>query len=474
MNKARTIATWAVTASLLAAWGTASAAPYSLFGWFQRSSGGTLSSILFKAGAAQGCPGPGFQQPCYKPTNAWVATQTVVGDVTAAGPPAFDWNGTTLTGTGLFWATSFLNSNPNQTAVISDKVTNVAITPSTTTTTVATYECIEGDFLGGVGAVGCENINKGVNATDDTVTNWQVGGNPYCVSEAIGGDDFSLTDGGLNGTVDYNTQTANFHLERDVTGATSLAKANILGDSDLGATGTLTLNNIVPATGYVVGETITDILGGSAQVTSQSALAFVAGTPIPRGPRDELAGAQGASCKKTSGAYVNYKVLRDDGQVLILADSGTAGNVAGSIGKCILFGIAPLNACPIDATNSGVSYFVFAAPGATDTDADGVPDSIDNCQLVANANQLDTNGDGFGNICDADINNSGTVTTADFGLLRSVLGQAWSRPSGGLAPPPNTTISASDMNGSGTVTTADFGLLRARLGTAPGPSGVAP
>jgi hypothetical protein len=28
------------------------------------------------------------------------------------------------------------------------------------------------------------------------------------------------------------------------------------------------------------------------------------------------------------------------------------------------------------------------------------------------------------------------------------------------------------MNGSGTVTTADFGLLRARLGTVPGPSGL--
>jgi hypothetical protein len=74
---------------------------------------------------------------------------------------------------------------------------------------------------------------------------------------------------------------------------------------------------------------------------------------------------------------------------------------------------------------------------------------------------LAADGDGYGNICDADINNSGTVTTADFGLLRSVLGQPAS-----FSP----TAAAADMNGSGTVTTADFGLLRARLGTAPGPS----
>ncbi len=99
-----------------------------------------------------------------------------------------------------------------------------------------------------------------------------------------------------------------------------------------------------------------------------------------------------------------------------------------------------------------------------DADADGVADTSDNCSLVSNPTQLDADGDGYGNICDADINNSGTVTTADFGLLRSVLGQPASF---------SATAAAADMNGSGTVTTADFGLLRARLGTAPGPSGLA-
>ena len=107
-----------------------------------------------------------------------------------------------------------------------------------------------------------------------------------------------------------------------------------------------------------------------------------------------------------------------------------------------------------------------------DSDGDGVNDVSDNCTAVANngnpgtgAAQLDADGDGYGNICDADLNNSGLVTTADFGILRSVLNQA----AGSSA-----TAAAADLNGSGTVTTADFAILRARLNTAPGPSGLHP
>jgi hypothetical protein len=376
VNNVKTIAALAVTASLLSAWSTASAAPYSLFGWFQRSAGGTLSSILFKAGAVQ-CPGP-IQQPCYSAGNAWVSGTTIVADVTAAGPPAFDWNGITLTQTGLLWATSFVGSNPNSTAVISDKVTNLTITPGTGTTTAATYQCIEGTFLVLVGANGCMNVNLGTNAVLDSTAAYNIGGDASCVNRSLN----------------------------------SVA----LGD---------------------------DVSTGNT-----------------RGLFNRVAGG---GCDATDGGFIQYVIAKDTGGVLILSTPAPIGN-------CILFGIAPLNGCPIDVSLASATYFVFVAPGALDTDADGVPDAIDNCTLVSNANQLDTNGDGYGNICDADINNSGTVTTADFGLLRSVLGQAWTRVANG--PPPISTISASDMNGSGTVTTADFGLLRARLGTVPGPSGL--
>jgi len=35
-----------------------------------------------------------------------------------------------------------------------------------------------------------------------------------------------------------------------------------------------------------------------------------------------------------------------------------------------------------------------------DSDSDGIVDSLDNCPLDANPNQLDTNGNGIGDVCD--------------------------------------------------------------------------
>lgn len=97
-----------------------------------------------------------------------------------------------------------------------------------------------------------------------------------------------------------------------------------------------------------------------------------------------------------------------------------------------------------------------------DSDGDGVIDQVDNCVNVPNADQRDTNQDGFGNICDADLNNSLLVTTADFAIMRSVLNQS----AGSSA-----TAADADMNGSGTVTTGDVALFRVRINTVPGPSG---
>ena len=50
---------------------------------------------------------------------------------------------------------------------------------------------------------------------------------------------------------------------------------------------------------------------------------------------------------------------------------------------------------------------------ASDIDADGIPDVQDNCQNVANSNQLDLDSDGLGDVCDTDIDGDGVENILD-------------------------------------------------------------
>lgn len=99
-----------------------------------------------------------------------------------------------------------------------------------------------------------------------------------------------------------------------------------------------------------------------------------------------------------------------------------------------------------------------AMPG--DTDGDGIADEIDSCSLIANEDQRDTDGDGFGNICDPDFNGNGIVDPADFSLLKSRFGQSG--------------FPDQDLNGNGVVDPFDFSLLNSMFGQPPGPSGIVP
>ncbi|MEO0420862.1 MAG: M14 family zinc carboxypeptidase [Pseudomonadota bacterium] len=91
-----------------------------------------------------------------------------------------------------------------------------------------------------------------------------------------------------------------------------------------------------------------------------------------------------------------------------------------------------------------------------DTDSDGVPDAQDNCTLVANADQRDTDGDGFGNVCDADLNNNNIVNFQDFQIFR---------------PRFNSNDEDADFDGDGVVDLDDFFILRDSFGQPPGPAG---
>jgi len=104
-----------------------------------------------------------------------------------------------------------------------------------------------------------------------------------------------------------------------------------------------------------------------------------------------------------------------------------------------------------------------------DTDVDGFGDVCDNCSQVANGSntfpagdpriQRDTNNDDFGNICDADLNNDGTVNLSDYSAFRSAFG---------------TSDPDADFNGDGLVNLSDYSIFRSSFGKAPGPSGLNP
>ncbi len=93
-----------------------------------------------------------------------------------------------------------------------------------------------------------------------------------------------------------------------------------------------------------------------------------------------------------------------------------------------------------------------------DADNDGVPDASDNCTLIANPDQRDTDNDGYGNACDADLNNDGMVNGLDLVLFRQRF----------LTSDPHA-----DFNGDGTVNGLDLVRFRQMFLSPPGPSGIA-
>jgi hypothetical protein len=101
---------------------------------------------------------------------------------------------------------------------------------------------------------------------------------------------------------------------------------------------------------------------------------------------------------------------------------------------------------------------------AQDADGDGTADDVDNCINAPNGPTLrdlgqniqrDTNGDGFGNVCDADLNDDGIVDFLDLGAFSSVFFSA---------------DADADLNGDGVVDFLDLGRLSALFFLAPGPT----
>ncbi|MEM9056120.1 MAG: DUF4215 domain-containing protein [Pseudomonadota bacterium] len=74
-------------------------------------------------------------------------------------------------------------------------------------------------------------------------------------------------------------------------------------------------------------------------------------------------------------------------------------------------------------TGSIISWCLEPTEAVADSDSDGVTDDADNCTNAANPLQVDSNGDGIGNVCDADIAGPGGAGSDDCQVNFFDLGQ---------------------------------------------------
>jgi hypothetical protein len=112
----------------------------------------------------------------------------------------------------------------------------------------------------------------------------------------------------------------------------------------------------------------------------------------------------------------------------------------------------------------GLSMGSFAG-SITDADGDGVPDSLDNCNTIANgptggvcSAQQDGDEDGYGNSCDTDFDQDTLTTGADLSIMLGGIG-------GGDAQ--------LDLDCDTLVTGADLSIMLGSIGGPLGPSGLA-
>lgn len=95
-----------------------------------------------------------------------------------------------------------------------------------------------------------------------------------------------------------------------------------------------------------------------------------------------------------------------------------------------------------------------------DTDGDGIPDNVDNCPFVSNADQLDSDGDDIGDSCQCgDMNGDGNITNTDAILIKRHLL--------GMSSPFREELC--DVNGDGNCTNTDAIIIQRKiLGLPPG------
>ncbi len=146
------------------------------------------------------------------------------------------------------------------------------------------------------------------------------------------------------------------------------------------------------------------------------------------------------------------------GARLIVPGSPEKSIVSHRMGTLELGRMPPLATSVVDASGLAlINQWIRSGlgMGVSDRDNDGFADNVDNCKNTANASQLDSDRDGFGNACDADLNNDRAVNALDLALFRQSFGSRTGQA--------NFNANA-DMNGDGGVNALDLAQFQSRFG----------
>ena len=121
------------------------------------------------------------------------------GGSVGASTATWDWDGTTLSSSGLYTSLQALGSSPYTSSIQADSVIDLSITGGTASAT--SYSCVEGTFLAGVGASSCGGYSFGTDTIDNSTTVWGPG---TSISQTIGGDDVASGSPRSIATFDYS------------------------------------------------------------------------------------------------------------------------------------------------------------------------------------------------------------------------------------------------------------------------------
>ena len=199
------------------------------------------------------------------------------------------------------------------------------------------------------------------------------------------------------------------------------------------AIGFLFLFSFIPYMNYIVyGQTTIPLIIGSGQTTVQTGPVIV---NCPPNPPINI-GSSTLKFTATSNGQIISGNLQVNSSVTGVVNGQISGGTVDPSGFYTLFGQLTNNICtslpptvpfslsgpcslngqpvPIRLSSPLISGTYFGVVDCDpDTDGDGVLNGVDNCPLVANPEQTDTDGDGLGDACDDDRDGDGVLNGVD-------------------------------------------------------------